>query len=275
MYLFGYIQIIIKLLLGIKIYSNVTLIISCILLTSIDIQSEYTLVEAAVFDNAMWFIWCLSALYIFSPILKSIINEKKNEEYLLIIWFFVQIIKPIMIGYGNEVLNSIFGLTYFQLPEYLGYFVLGHYIYTYKIVFKKRQSIIVGVICTLGILFFSFSGISRDYVFPFNVYRELFIFVYTSTVFIICNTYLFDIKVKENIGRIINFIGGKCRYIYAIHCSILHCFRCCGVHPYIKVGGYVIGVLIETSIIWFLGLIISIIFDYFRKKVCNILLVRN
>lgn len=71
----------------------------------------------------LWFLYMLIGLYALLPLLKCVVEQGK-EVYLLTLWFLFEICVNTT-GVGKSWL----GLCNLQFGDYIGYFVLGHYLY--------------------------------------------------------------------------------------------------------------------------------------------------
>ena len=88
-----------------------------------------------------WFLKILIGLYVTIPILRMITQNKQSEEYFLIVALITAFVLPMIftfIGLYNESYKS-FVLYHYNAygiriaSGYVGYFVLGHYLYTYRL----------------------------------------------------------------------------------------------------------------------------------------------
>lgn len=112
----------------------------------------------------LWFIPMLIGLYVLIPVIKPITKDRRIVEYFLIIFTLLYVI-PYTIGLFNFPYSEYIGkiLSRIQLPmlSYLGYFVLGHYLHTYKFSNKIKKIIyVLGcfaiIISILGTVLYSF-----------------------------------------------------------------------------------------------------------------------
>lgn len=251
-------------LLGLKVFSNFTLLVSLYISNVMGYYVSYTYKEALFLDNAMWFLWMLMGLYIITPILINVIRNKKNEEYLICIWFIFQYIVPIIQSFEIKVVNDSIFSMYFGVPKYMGYFLLGHYLAKYKIEIKKKIKVLLFGSCILDVMVLSFLCTISGNLNILNQWEQLLVLFNTIIIFYVFNTKVFAIKIKRGY-KIIEYLGTNCMYIYASHFSILQFLNSRGIRPYCKMGGYMLGSLLEVLAIAAIGIIIAILFNGIKK----------
>lgn len=106
----------------------------------------------------LWFLNMILGLYLITPILRRITNDKKSTEYLLIVSLILSIVIPTILDLlkfipGEFVTNLISDITVFFDKTYikfgyLFYYVLGYYLHKYK--FSKNVSHISYILGILG-----------------------------------------------------------------------------------------------------------------------------
>ena len=109
-----------------------------------------------------WFLKMLIGLYVTIPILRMITQNKQSEEYFLIVALITAFVLPMLfsfIGLYNESYKS-FALYHYNAfgiriaSGYVGYFVLGHYLFTYRLSgLVKRSIYILGLLSVLSVIF--------------------------------------------------------------------------------------------------------------------------
>ena len=109
-----------------------------------------------------WFLKILIGLYVTIPILRMITQNKRSEEYFLIVALITAFVLPMFftfIGLYNESYKS-FALYHYNAfgiriaSGYVGYFVLGHYLFTYRLSgLAKRFIYIMGLFSVLSVIF--------------------------------------------------------------------------------------------------------------------------
>ncbi|MFD2603115.1 acyltransferase [Flavobacterium suzhouense] len=136
----------------------------------------------------LWYIYMLIGLYIMTPIIRSYVKSanKKNIKYFLFLWLIYNFIK----GYA---LNDLFPNLYFPVAiDYLGYFILGHYLYKYPID-KRKLGFAMFVIGTLSsfliIFYFGYTkNEMRDLYFGYNTLNVViqsigaYLWIYNSKI---------------------------------------------------------------------------------------------
>ena len=98
-----------------------------------------------------WFIYTLLAIYLLLPFLYRVVKSCSEIliKYALSIWVLFSMIIPMTERYfGSFSICEHFNLNF--LEGYLGYFLLGYYLYTYKRNVSKRYCILAIIIGLLG-----------------------------------------------------------------------------------------------------------------------------
>ena len=115
--------------------TTITWILNYIFLENSHLSSAYHL----------WYIYMIISLYLFVPIISKWLKKANNKEieYFLLLWLVSLFIEPIVLKY-----NLYFNLHYFS--GYLGYFVLGYYLYD-RINFKESNTNYCYLVFTLGL----------------------------------------------------------------------------------------------------------------------------
>lgn len=175
----------------------------------------------------LWFLYAIIAVYMTVPLVSKLVRsvEEKDIRYYLILWFTVSI------GY-RFVTDTILQLTgeYFYTPlltipfftGYLGYFVLGYYLYNYEIPLKARN-----LIFNLGIISFFLTPIATYFVsLQDGVLDEMFYGNYSITTFFMAIGMFLYFKEKETqlqasinykVKKMIGSVSKASFSIYLIH----------------------------------------------------------
>lgn len=139
-----------------------------------------------------WFVYALIGIYIVAPIIKVFTDNanKKMVEYFLVLWliiqsFFTAISQVPLIA---PVFNNIDKMMIQVTVSYLGFFVLGHYLNTYKLDRRMRRlSYVLGILgmmlsVALTMFLSMHTGIPDEscfgYFFPGIVFYSVAVFVF-------------------------------------------------------------------------------------------------
>lgn len=143
----------------------------------------------------LWFLYTILILYIIQPVLKLIFDRISNnfKFILLIMWFLFSTLSIINYNIAN----------YFTIFSYMGFFIIGNYLYTYikdRDLTKYNWFLIISIVCliTTSVLLNYFSSVKRNYFYNiFFAYRTPFIILSSFAFFIlvVCN-FKKDIKNK-------------------------------------------------------------------------------
>lgn len=84
----------------------------------------------------LWYLYMLAGLYILTPFLRKIAQDKKLTEYFLILFVVSQFVTnyAVAIPKIGEIISVVLGKTYFHFTlGYAGYFLLGYYLHRYGV----------------------------------------------------------------------------------------------------------------------------------------------
>lgn len=222
-----------------KLYTHNVFHILCVFLFWSLIYSVYNainrgsmdilvLIEAIYGEYHLWFLKMLIGLYVAVPIMRIIVQNRRIEEYFIIISVVTTFVIPMMItviGLFNlsakdfaEGLYKGFGLHI--AAGYMGYFVLGHYFNTYKlelrlikvIYFLGCSSVASAILLTywgshhIGAACDAFYG----YLNPLTLFESLAMFLFVSRI-----------RINYRMQSFIIKLSGYCLGIYLIH-ELIH-----------------------------------------------------
>lgn len=207
----------------------------------------------------LWFLYMILGLYIITPILRKITEDKKMTEYFLMISIIFTIIIPTVFKFQvfsnmTEILKNIdlnFG--------YVTYFVLGYYLNNKS--FSNKTKKIIYIFSFLGFLVTILGSaiISRHKMIPSNIYGEMYpnVLLESVGVFIFVKNLKFNFKQKhtEIIRKLAKYSFG----VYLVHELILTKL----VHIGLTTLSFnpIISVPIIVGIVYIASLIISIILN--------------
>ncbi|VDG97027.1 Inner membrane protein YiaH [Lysinibacillus sphaericus] len=100
----------------------------------------------------LWFLYMIAGLYLITPLLKILIQhaKRKDIEYFLILWLFESVFSnwlEYFIGYRFE-------FELFFVTHYIGYYVLGYYLFTFDFQTKWRIVMYIGGVAGFITTFF-------------------------------------------------------------------------------------------------------------------------
>ena len=217
----------------------------------------------------LWFVYTLIGLYIITPFIRYLIKagDKTAIEYFLLLWFIFGSFFPLL----NKLFHINIGISVPFVDGYIGYFVLGYYLYTYNIPFHIRKipyflTYLSWLIVILGTYALTVpSGNYDDYFHKYLVVpvvlNSIAVFIYFKNLNISEKGIIAWLNTHVNIGRI-------CYGIYLSHLLVMYFlsiwFKLNGstIHP-------IIGIISTT------GVTFAICFSFFymleRMKKNNII----
>ena len=202
----------------------------------------------------LWFLYTILILYIIQPVLKLIFDKISNnfKFILLIMWFLFSTLSIINYNIAN----------YFTIFSYMGFFIIGNYLYTYikdRDLTKYNWFLIISIVCliTTSVLLNYFSSVKRNYFYNiFFAYRTPFI-ILSSFAFFILVVYK---KKKDIKNKFILMLSDVSLGVYLIHGVFLDIT--------VKVFSYqLINSLIGIPTFSLIIFIFSVISVYILKKI--------
>lgn len=184
-------------------------------------------------DNILWYLPMLMGVYILVPVLRPITEEKNKKalQYILIVFFIFGIVIRTLNQFDlNE--NLLLILNKIQLDgfvQYVGYFLLGYYLFTFE--FKKKWRIVIYILGIASVFATIFVGqhfalqANRPYNLLFgNHMLTSFFEGMAIIVFFKSNKFIAKIGENPNIRRRIVQFSGITFGIYLIHDMIIKIF---------------------------------------------------
>ena len=171
----------------------------------------------------LWYIPMMIGLYIAVPMFKKICEDKKIEEYFLIIFLIFTTLIPFLAKVPKlDIIlgNGIFSTSVAMVSGFAGYFVLGHYLDTY--ILPKKYEISIYVLGVLSLLFtiVSTAVFSIYKGFAFDAFYDSLTInntIYIVAIFIFFKYHVGKIKLSDNIKNIIVKISNLIFGVYLIH----------------------------------------------------------
>lgn len=123
-----------------------------------------SLLKGAPFYH-LWFMYAIIGIYIFTPYLRILIANLSSLQmkYLIIIIFIFTIASNYLANYFDNQ-TTLFSL----FISYIGYFLLGHYLYKKKDDFKK-YSTTFGILFLIGMIAVSVLSIVLKHIMQINI----------------------------------------------------------------------------------------------------------
>lgn len=183
----------------------------------------------------LWFLPMIMGIYVILPLLKAWVdkaNKKEIELFLvafIVLDLFINTIDLINNGWSYTI--SVFAQKVsFPLGEYVGYFVLGYYLWNYGIKRKLRISLyIMTPICAVvNFLLANKQSLETDTVtIATSDCDSLLAFVEITTLFILLCDLFKKFAISERTGKLVTGISKSTLGEYLVHLMILERFLPC------------------------------------------------
>ena len=163
----------------------------------------------------LWFLYTILILYFLQPIIRKILSKLNNKAkiILLVLWFFFCSISMI----------STFVAKYFTIFNYIGFFILGKYIYDYckKKELKKYNILLILLMVTAYFISIVLNyQTSLKYQMFYNLYfayKTPFIVIAAISFYILIITNFKKIKLTKRVLKLSDLSLG----VYLIHGTYL------------------------------------------------------
>lgn len=170
----------------------------------------------------LWFILSLIGIYFIQPILYKINKNKKLVKYYLLLFFIFCILKNTCLDLldSTNFINQIFSKINIPLLDYVGYFILGNYLYNNKILnIKNRYLILIFILILLTSCSITYYyDLTNPYSFKLYNNFSLSVFSESIIIFIIFK----NLKInKQKLQTTIKIFAPYTFGIYLIHIFIL------------------------------------------------------
>lgn len=110
----------------------------------------------------LWFLYVLIGMYLLSPVISPMLQKaSKNEvQFYLLIWG-ITLCYPLLAPFV-VLTTDTYGILYY-FSGFLGYFVLGHYLHTYKPQISKLGVVVLMIIPIIVFVVFNAAGIIEKF----------------------------------------------------------------------------------------------------------------
>lgn len=198
---------------------------------------KWFIVESLTGEYHLWFLFALAGMYIITPFLKLIANNKKLCEYFLALFIVFQLITPFAGEFpkiGAFIRNWSEDITFNFAMGYSGYYVLGFYLKKYPLKGKAKWLLYVGGI--LGAVYYVVSAVvSSENIGYFEIKNGNNLTWYTAAFSVAVYSFILNLCKNRTPGKAVSkFIYTVSAYsfgIYLAHPLVLAVFKEIGFVP--------------------------------------------
>ncbi|WP_106767402.1 acyltransferase [Paenibacillus faecalis] len=175
----------------------------------------------------LWFLYAIIAIYLTVPLIHKFIKSctRKDLQYYLLLWFIVSIAYRLISDTVFRATDQHMYIPIMNIPffmGYLGYFILGYYLFHYELSLKAKN-----LLYNLGIICFLLTPVATYFVsLQSGVLDEMFYSNYSITTFFMAVGLFIFFKEKEalihdnvnyKVQKLISSISKASFSIYLIH----------------------------------------------------------
>ncbi len=195
----------------------------------------------------LWFLPMLVGIYMLLPVIKTFTDHcsKRTLEYFLLLFVIVQIGKSTLgIIQLPTIANVLVQLLDVEMVcSYVGYFVLGYYLYHYGLVHVWQVRIYFLGAVSLVLAALISNRVSGYYMAPkaeaFDSY-SVFTFLVTVAVFVFFQEKLSGIRFKKMTQKLLLELSANTFGVYLIHLLVIEGLQTKGIDS-LSIGGAVLG----------------------------------
>ena len=170
--------------------------------------------------GVLWFLYTLAGLYLLSPIISPFLEKASRRELsLYLILWAIALCFPIFANVV-DVDSGPTGMLYY-FSGYVGYFLLGYYLHTYKPqipFYMTLFMLVVPVICLLlAKMFYDKDGILSDYFWYLSIFVAMMCVAWFDGV----KRFVSKCKLGEGGSHILQKLSDCCFGIYLVHIFIM------------------------------------------------------
>lgn len=220
----------------------------------------------------LWFIPMLIGIYILLPVLKTYTDHcsKKNLEYFLILFVVLQIGRSTLgIVQIPTLANVLVQLLDVEMAcSYVGYFVLGYYLYRYRlshvwqvrVYFLGAVSLILAAMVSIRVSLYYGTPKSE----AFDSY-SVFTFLVTVALFVFFREKISQISWKGYAKKLLTELSANTFGVYLLHLLVIEWLQTKGIDS-LTIGGAFVG---ETAAGCVLGIPLLTVFCFL---LCNVVI---
>lgn len=184
-----------------------------------------------------WYLYMIVGLYLITPFLRKITEEKRMSEYFILLFFIFMLLTkycvklPFVGPTFDSMLNSM-GMKF--VLGYSGYYVLGYYLRRYPLSNKMELMLYV---CGFVLLL---SGAAANTICSVreNAYTERFTgytnpntIIVAATIYTLFTKRISKVRFPEKVTHLLSMLSEYSFGVYLVHALILSVFAAVGLQP--------------------------------------------
>lgn len=185
----------------------------------------------------LWFMYLLIGLYIVTPIIRLLIKnaDKKHLEYFLILWFVFTSVIPLL-RHFSFYSTTMLGFDYLMISGvdyFIGYYVLGHYLHTYKLnpdwtKILYALGIIALTITISGTYWLTkWSGVNNQVLYA---YLSPNVAIMSVSMFVLVKNTIEKMKFTDKYKKTVTYLSSLTFGIYLVHIAYVMLFTKLGLY---------------------------------------------
>lgn len=215
-----------------KLYKKIFRLLCAYLFWNIiyNIHTSNTIISRVIFlrNSHLWFVPMIICLYLLTPVLKKITEDKKILEYFLIIFLILGVAVPFLtncIGYYKPIIKDFIGDFKPEMCGYIGYYLLGYHLYKYDSLkgnakFYLGFYLISTITCIIGTYYLTIFASRIQTV--FYDYFSITTLIQSASLFLFFKYNFSDKKIGDKTSNIIAKISYYTFGVYLIHILIMN-----------------------------------------------------
>lgn len=202
----------------------------------------------------LWFIPMLICIYVLLPVIKSYTDHcsRKNLEYFLLLFLIFQIGKSTLGIFRIPTLLNVYVelINIEMVCSYVGYFILGYYLYRYPLSGVWRVRLYFAGGCGLLLAAAVSTLVSLREQLPrseaFDSY-SIFTFLVSCAVFVFFREKAADLKWSSVGRKLVRELSANTFGVYLMHLLVMEILQSKGIHS-LMLGGILTGAGREAAV---------------------------
>ncbi|MCR4588597.1 MAG: acyltransferase family protein, partial [Lachnospiraceae bacterium] len=220
-------------------------------------------IEILIGRYHLWFLPMMVGIYLILPVLRPFLKEKNEQlvQYLIFLFFVLKILRDTIVALDMDYAWTI--ITNIMQPDlittYVGYFLLGYYLYHFEGSKLRNRLIYAGALCSVILAPVCSILLSEHWQKPVSeIYDSfsIFTFLISATLFLFFKEHVAKHTFSEKSRRVIEEISADTLGIYLLHVAILEIAARYGLTtnslpavisvPLLSIGNFAIGLILAA-----------------------------
>ncbi len=233
-----------------KIFKAIKRLVIAFIVWNVVYQIYYILTDAYVGQNwkgilsqsligpyHFWYLYMIVGLYLITPFLRKITEEKRLSEYFIVLFFMFMLLTKycVKLPFVGPTLDSMLNSMDMNFVlGYSGYYVLGYYLRRYPLSDKIELMLYIcgSVLLLSGAASNTICSIRENaYTERFTGYTNPNTIIVAVAIYTLFTKRIGKVQFSEKIKHLISILSEHSFGVYLVHALILSAFAAIGLEP--------------------------------------------